>query len=129
MCLITTQSEALVSEEDIKCYKLVIPCGVGYRTPYRNTFISYEKGKGKELIVPSGDEEISEHYDFFCRKKYYIVKGGFIHCYQSLEEAKWRAITYGYAVLECIISAGTRYYSGVYCDICAKAIKVVERIF
>jgi hypothetical protein len=125
MCLITKQTEAKIADKDIKCYKVVERCGVGYKTPWRNTYVDYETSKGKKFFEALTPETFEEGLIPGERS----ITGGFVHCYTDLGLAIACSKLLGNGTcFECIIPKGTPYFNGTTLDICAKKIKFVKPV-
>lgn len=137
MCLITKNKSPLIAEDDIVCYKLLVKTGNDYRTPYKLMYLDNKIVYGKKNLVAEGSEDI-EHLPLHgsCIPDRYKITGGFIHCYTDHETAIYRAdffdnnecVVY-VTVFECIIPKGTAYYKGNNCDICAKEIKLIKKVY
>lgn len=124
MCLVTRQTVASVSKTDKVCYKLVARCGVGYQTPYRNSYIDDDTIKGKKLFQAYGYEDIVHDMD------YLRIHGGFVHTFIDRTLAMDMARNYGYSCFECVIPAGVPFYeSGSFGESCSKSIKFVKQIY
>ena len=121
MCLVTISEKPKIAEEFIICYKVLVSTGGILHTPYRGFLfepkVTYNDG-AEESITPF--------------KKYSLVEGGFFHAYLDKEYAKKtlasivtvkgeKAVLY-----KAIIPEGTKYYTGLYKDICAKSLKITE---
>lgn len=124
MCLVTKQTAASVSKTDKVCYKVVKRCGVGYQTPYRETYIDDETIKGEKLFEAYGYEDITRDME------YLQIHGGFVHTFSDRTTAVGTARNYGYSCFECVIPAGVPFYeSGCFEECCSKSIKFVKQIF
>ncbi len=116
MCLNIKGTVSFIAKEDIICYKFFEE---GHRpdgtpamvSPYRRECI-WEPGETKteeRHILPRKD--ITLHGD-------YVIGEGYFHSFVSMANARFCANTmnmvYGkrYALWECIIPKGTKYYAG-----------------
>lgn len=106
MCLtIRPDQKALCAEQDIKVYKVVLPdvsVPDQYYTLYRTFPIRIGETYTSELIV----------IDRWLRENNIIEVG--LHSYTQLEDAmldaRWEDVNF--AIVECIIPKGAKYYQG-----------------
>lgn len=121
MCLVTISEKPKIAEEFITCYKVLVSTRGMLRTPYRDFLF-----EPKVTYNDDAEESIKPF------KKYSLVEGGFFHAYLDKEYAKKtlasivtrkgeKAVLY-----KAIIPEGTKYYTGLYKDICAKSLKITE---
>ena len=121
MCLVTTSEKPKIAEESITCYKVLVSTRGILRTPYRDFLfepkVTYNDDT-KESIKPFN--------------KYSLIEGGFFHAYLDKEYAKKTLASIvtrkgeKAGLYKAIIPEGTKYYTGLYKDICAKSLKITE---
>lgn len=119
MCLFSKENKLVRAEEDIVCYKRLMPIfekeGVKFITPYQLKEVPLEAIKGNTDFKAEGNKEISRQaFD-----DVYTVCGGFIHTYAFLRDALEEIDMDGQVgvncddiVLQCIIPKGTYYLEG-----------------
>lgn len=132
MCLTTKQSNWLIADKDIECYKMLEKChdylcGTYYRTPYRERIVRDEIINGKQDFVAKGVPHFSPMY-MVCGHDYYRIEEGAIHAYQELSKARSEAAGLWCMVFKCVIPKGTKYAVGLCGDICAEKMKFVQKI-
>jgi len=123
MCLITTQQEPLVAEQDIRVYKSVT---VKLRPIFLYGNIQYEYGKLNETTIEKSnnwcsfdDEDLTwinnhvrvENIDSPKQSKTIKCFGQGFHSCLSKEKAFKTKQTYGGLVVECLIPKGSTYYT------------------
>jgi hypothetical protein len=101
MCLTTYQFEPSIANEDIVCYKRLTRDGDKFITPYRHTKVEIGKTYGSKLKF----DELSRTVD----------KG--LHSYaviNSIDKDIYLCdiVNKKYAVAECIIPKGSKYFAG-----------------
>ena len=117
MCLFSKENKLVRAEEDIVCYKRLLPIfekdGVKFITPYQLMEVPLEVIKGKADFKAEGDKEIRGF------NNEYTICGGFIHTYAFLRDALEEIDMDGQSgvncddiVLQCIIPKGTYYLEG-----------------
>lgn len=131
MCLTTKQSNWLIAEQDIECYKMLEKWydtwgNPYYRTPYREWLVRGDIINGKEDFVANGVPHFSPMY-IGSGHYYYQIEEGAIHAYQELSKARSEAGLWC-MVFKCVIPKGTKYAVGLYGDICAEKMKFVQKI-
>lgn len=127
MCLVTKQSNWLIAEKDIKCYKMLdTNIGGDFVTPYERTWVDDSIIRGERLFTAektSHYETFFPSYDGTC-----VIDDGAIHCYRNWLHGFTNAFG-SFHLFKCIIPKGTRYAIGEGGDICAQAIKFVKQIY
>lgn len=127
MCLIINHRNLKIATRDITVYKMLIKDFRGrVCSPFR--FAKYEFNKLKEDNIPT---DIRKN-----KKGDRIVTKGFLHAYRTVDAAT-RAIEeyttinkvpdkHSLVIHKAVSPAGTKYYEGIWQDICAKALTVLE---
>lgn len=123
MCLVSENKVPLISTNDIKCYKILIPIGNKLFTPYRDFPFPIS-----EVVVDKVDKEPTEFFGFI------VIEGGYFHSCKSLNAAKKkvaelkRKIPKGNVlkIYNAVIPINTKYYEGRSEDICSKALKIID---
>lgn len=123
MCLFSNQKVPLIADKDIICYKILIPIGDKFITPYRDFIFSTNT-----IIEDRAEEHISEIFGVT------EVTSGFFHTLSTkervIEEVKTlqRKLPKGtrLKVFKAIIPKGTTYYVGQRSDMCSKSLIVIE---
>lgn len=133
MCLVTNQSQSKIASKDITCYKVLLKLEneisntVFYVSPVRhfiyfsnrtdlnNKVFKAEKAYGLEN---SPDDDLEPTY-IDNEPVSYELNSGFFHMYKDYDSAV-KAIKRlvprekeSYAIFECVIPKGSRYYEGV----------------
>ena len=130
MCLYTKQRCAKVSNEPIKCYKVLRIDVLGRAlTPYQEEIVHPTVLCGNALFKPTHPSNI-HFFDKPDTMDVFAVKEGFIHAYKDIDAAvrevyNWRSRI---VIYECEIPAGTEYFEGTNRDICAQALKFVKKV-
>ena len=127
MCLVTKQSDWLIAEKDIKCYKMLdTNMGGDFVTPYERTLVDDSIIRGERLFTA---RKASLYETFFPRYNgTYDIDEGAIHCYRNWLRGFINALG-SYHLFKCVIPKGTRYAIGEDGEICAQAIKFVKQIY
>lgn len=123
MCLYVKKNIITTAEKDITCYKLLIRMNFRgefrYCTPFRNYPI-----KLGERVFANGYEDIGQRIKV--KKTFmYVVGGGFIHTFASIQGIKsfWKRWLGQYlldlsdldlVVVKCLIPKGAQYYKGTF---------------
>lgn len=123
MCLFSSQKTPLIANEDILCYKILIPVDGNFVTPYRDFIFNINK-----IIQDKEEECIREIFGMT------EVTSGFFHSFitkeRVLEEIKilQRKLPTGtkLKVFKAIIPKGYSYYVGQRSDMCSKALIILE---
>ena len=153
MCLITKQSDAKIASKDITCYKVLLKLEneinntifyvspfwhftyFSNRTDLDNKVFKAEKTYGLESV--HGDDLKPTYIDN--EPVSYELNSGFFHMYKDYDSAV-KAIKRlvprekeSYAVFECVIPKGSRYYEGftsIYLlpSIASDKLKIVKQI-
>lgn len=125
MCLFTSQKEPLISDEDIKCYKIVKVTKDGLFSPYRNFTITPN--------IPMEDTSEEHMCELFGLME---ITSGFFHSITTKEavlkleaELKRQTLKFKkkpeFKICEAIIPKGTPYYVGQRSDICSKTLVIM----
>ena len=114
MCLYTKQFFPRISFKRIPIYKIV------YESSDTKRLLTWCRlvpliSRAEGFFFLPNKENGGEHYR-------YIVEGGMIHAYRTMDEAKVHC-THSYKIIEGYILPFTRYYIGICGDICAKRMK------
>lgn len=126
MCLETRQICPLRARKDIVCYKLFL--SNDYHDFMKTLYIDYyikKPTEGCPTTMDDTDKPLSISRFGWTRQ----VRAGMIHAYKTKAAAdndpicRFKRHTY-----KCIIPKGTLYYVGVYGDICAKKMLVIEEV-
>ena len=153
MCLITKQSKSKIASEDITCYKVLLKLEneindtVFYISPVRYfTYFSnrtdldnkvFKAEKAYWLENYPGDDLKQTYIDN--EPVSYELNSGFFHMYKDYDSAV-KAVKIlvprekeSYAVFECVIPKGSRYYEGVTSiyllpSIASDRLKIVKQI-
>lgn len=119
MCLTTKTSVCSVSEQEIKCYKVLLLDDGEYITPYQKAFVPKLVIEGNAPFFADGKKNIGIDYCEETLSESCVVGRGFIHTYKYFGSAsdfkKHLEIMYPTsvcAVFECEIPIGTKYYEG-----------------
>lgn len=119
MCLVSEEKDPFIAEEDITCYKILIPKDGFYITPYREfamlTNIEIEDPNTEDIDYMFGVTIVESGYFHCCLNQHGINR---IIGNLKKQAPKGTIVK----VLKAIIPKGTRYYIGQYGDICAKKI-------
>lgn len=126
MCLVTKQSNWLIAEKDIKCYKMLDTNMEGdFVTPYERTLVDDSIIRGERLFIA----EKTDYETFFPNYDgTYAIDDGAIHCYRNWLHGFINA-SGCYHLFKCVIPKGTCYAIGEDGEICAQAIKFVKQIY
>lgn len=131
MCLVTSQREPKIAEEDIICYKVLIKNRDGLYSPILNVKYNIE------LNIAHGELEITEvriKNTADCIYPYnialYCIRGGVLHCYKSKHNAKeHRKWSCNSVVYKCIIPKGSKYYVSIDdIEICSDKLILLTKI-
>ena len=119
MCLTTKTSVCSVSEKEIKCYKVLLWEEGIYVTPYQKTYVPKLVREGNIPFFADGEINIGMDYCEETLSDSYLIGKGFIHTYKYFGSAndfkKHLEIMHPnsvYAIFECEIPIGTKYYEG-----------------
>ena len=119
MCLTTKTSVCSVSEKEIKCYKVLLWDEGIYVTPYQKTYVPKLVREGNIPFFADGEINIGMDYCEETLSDSYLIGKGFIHTYKYFGSAsdfkKHLEIMHPnsvYAIFECEIPIGTKYYEG-----------------
>ena len=119
MCLTTKTSVCSVSEKEIKCYKVLLWDEGIYVTPYQKTYVHKLVREGNIPFFADGEINIGMDYCEETLSDSYLIGKGFIHTYKYFGSAsdfkKHLEIMHPnsvYAIFECEIPIGTKYYEG-----------------
>ena len=157
MCLVTNQSESKIASKDITCYKVLLKLEneisntVFYVSPVRHfTYFSnrtdldnkvFKAEKAYWLENYPGDDLKQTYIDN--EPVSYELNSGFFHMYKDYDsavKAVKNAPIESYAVFECVIPKGSRYYEGVtsfpsfpnnlsfYLSIASDRLKIVKQL-
>lgn len=129
MCLYTKQICPLRADKDIICYKVFTDSFDKFHimTPYLRKHI-FKPTKNNPTLMDDTDfnVEINNATVMYpngriCKIK--CVGYGMIHAYVNIRGIHGPTLRY-----KCIIPKGTLYYKGMFGDICAKKILVIEQV-
>ena len=146
MCLVTKQSESKIASEDITCYKvLLLTSDNFYISPHRHfTFFENQVNPNKvfkakkswwTINIHGDDLELINDNGIYA----FTLNSGFFHMYKDYDSAV-KAIKRlvprekeSYAIFECVIPKGSRYYEGftsIYLlpSIASDKLKIVKQI-
>lgn len=134
MCLVTFSREPLIAEEDIVCYKqfymysssgfMFTPI-VQYRVAVPEDIPTIMDDTSKPVKiknVPFGSTYLGK----VINTPAYEISTGMIHAYTNPDLIVTN-LTF-YKKFKCIIPKGTRYYTGLNDDICAKKLLIIKQI-
>ena len=133
MCLVTEQSESKIASKDITCYKVLLKLEneinntVFYVSPVRHfTYFSNRtdlnnkvfKAEKAYWLENSPGDDLEPTYIDDNGVDTYELNSGFFHMYKDYDSAvkaiKWLVPREkeSYAIFECVIPKGSRYYEG-----------------
>ena len=125
MCLITEQLKPKIASKDITCYKILLLTSDNfYISPYRHfTFFENQVNPKKVFKAKKSWCTINIHGDdleLFNDNGIdaFTLNSGFFHMYKDYDSAvkaiKWLVPREkeSYAIFECVIPKGSRYYEG-----------------
>ena len=126
MCLVTEQLKSKIAFEDITCYKvLLLTSDNFYISPHRHfTFFENQVNPNKVFKAKKSWWTINIHGDDLELINdngidAFTLNSGFFHMYKDYDSAV-KAVKIlvprekeSYAVFECVIPKGSRYYEGV----------------
>ena len=123
MCLITESKTPSISEYNISCYKILIPIGGEYITPYRD--FPFSIGKVTTDLIDADPLELFDHY---------IIEEGYFHSYKNIKAAKHvldelkRQLPKDRVpkIFEAQIPEGTPFFEGQFGDIGSKSLLVIK---
>ena len=123
MCLVSKSGTPLTSAYDIKCYKILVPIGDKFLTPYRDFNFPINK------VITSKDGERPFEYNGF-----FLVSEGYFHSYKNLTAARKKVEDLKRKlpkdkipkVFEAQIPSGTSFFEGQSEDICSKSLKIIK---
>ena len=119
MCLFTNQKKPLIADRDIICYKIVRRTRYSRRFESLYTHFPYELGKTYK----------KHFWNRVVKEKTLIsesrIYGGVFHSYRRIQS---HHPADNLAYVQCIIPKGTKYYEGLFGDLCSRAIKIVQVI-
>lgn len=130
MCLVSMTSTPSISNNDISCYKILIPVGGKLFTPYRDFLFTLNEVITDKVEVP----------ELFPMWGSYLIEEGYFHSFQTLDEAKNKLLEIQAGlkkekrkdkpkIYHAIIPAGTSYFLGYWGDICSKSLKITKECF
>ena len=146
MCLITEQLKPKIVSKDITCYKILLLTSDNfYISPYRHfTFFENQVNPKKVFKAKKSWWTINIHGDdleLFNDNGIdaFTLNSGFFHMYKDYDSAvkaiKWLVPREkeSYAIFECVIPKGSRYYEGftsIYRlpSIASDRLKIVKQI-
>ena len=146
MCLITEQLKPKIASKDITCYKiLLLTSGNFYISPYRHfTFFENQVNPKKVFKAKKSWWTINIHGDDLEPFNdngidAFTLNSGVFHMYKDYDSAvkaiKWLVPREkeSYAIFECVIPKGSRYYEGftsIYRlpSIASDKLKIVKQI-
>ena len=114
MCLLSNRSEANVAKKDITCYKLV------HSETFQSPFYYKKYRVGGSYTEPTFEAKKNKGaFDRDVR-----IEFGF-HTYKTIQTTRCHG-DFRFAILKCVIPAGTRYWEDAYDETyCSETIKVV----
>ena len=123
MCLVSKSETPLTSTYDILCYKILVPIGDKFLTPYRDFNFPINK-----VITSKDGERPFECCGFF------LVSDGYFHSYKNLTAARKKVEDLKRKlpkdkipkVFEAQIPSGTSFFEGQAEDICSKSLKIIK---
>lgn len=123
MYLYSSQTDPLVADKDIVCFKILVSINGKFITPYRDFIFSTNV-----IVKDEAEEHVGEIFEMT------EVSSGFFHSFitkeRVLEEIKTpqRKLPKGtkLKVFKAIIPRGSAYYVGQRSDMCSKALIIVE---
>ena len=150
MCLVTKQSQSKIASKDITCYKVLLKLEneisntVFYVSPVRHfTYFSNRtdlnnkvfKAEKAYWLENSPDDDLKPTY-IGNEPVSYELNSGFFHMYKdydSVVKAIINAPLESYAIFECVIPKGSRYYEGftsiyILPSIASDKLKIVKQI-
>ena len=108
MCL-RIETDRIIANEDIPCYKVVCWSNGTYFTPYSNAIIDDECITNEKPFIAEGIKEIK------LDTRGAWVGEGQIHTFKNFDEAFWlaKSISLVTKIFYCIIPEGTEFFVGI----------------